>query len=154
MSKNLTIGGIPLRVTGCIQAVDLAPLIGGSAVRGRNTLIPGTAGVIAQPRRITETKVNIDLKVFGYKTFAGASHPNVEDGVGINFGYLVANVVTPPTPPTATRTAALTWGSLTIATKPVQVDADLSPRFVDGPNMITATLRLTFPEGLFVLPTS
>lgn len=148
--RDFTIDGTSVRVPGCCEAFDLAPLIGGSAKRGQDRLLPGTAGVIANPRRKTVTKVNLELKVFGDRDFAGVAHADYDEGLALNMAHLQANVADPPTIGD-TRTGVLTWGSLSIPSKPLVCDDDMSPETSKGGRMILATLRLSFPEGTFDL---
>lgn len=151
MSLDFAIDGVSMRVPGCCEAFDLAPLLAGSAIRGKDRLAPGTAGVIANPRRKTVTKVNIELKLFGTNSFAGVAHADYEEGLARNFAHLQANVTEPIDTGDGTRTAALTWGSLAIPTVRAHVDDNLSPSTVRGGRIIEATLRLSFPDGLFDL---
>lgn len=150
MAETLAIGSVTLDVDGCCKVRDLAPLVSGSDVRGSDRLVPGSAGVIANPRRETVTVVNLQLMLFGAKDFAGVAHPDVRTGLLLNAAYLQENVSRPTGVGDGTRTATLTWQGLAAVVKPVHVLGDLSLAG-DGPNMMRGILRLSFPEGLFDL---
>lgn len=150
MNETLEIDGVSLNVLGFCLAPDLTPLLAGSAQRGEDRLVPGSAGVIANPRRITVTVVNLELLIFGDNTEAGVAHPDARTGIYRNLKYLKDNVTDPTGTGDGTRTATLTWQGEAPVTKPVHVLGSLDTADART-TMVRGVLRLSFPEGLFDL---
>ncbi len=146
----LDIDGVSLNKRLCCQVVDLSELLSGSDERGSDRLVPGTAGVIAYPRRETVTVVNLPIAIFGHYDFAGVAHPDTRTGLALNAAYLQANVTGSSGVGDGTRTATLHWQSLGTVSKPVHVYKKLDLA-ADGPSKMRGILRLSFPEGLFDL---
>ncbi len=150
MNETLTIGGVSLNVRGFCLVPDLTPLLSGSAQRGDDRRVPGTAGVIANRRRRDVTLVNLDLLIFGDNTVAGVPHPNIRTGIYRNLKHLQANVTNPLATGDGTRTATLTWQGETPVSKPVHVLGSIDTADA-GTTMVRGVLRLSFPVGLFDL---
>lgn len=150
MNETLEIDGVSLNVPGFCIVADLSPLLAGSAQRGEDRRVPGSAGVIANQRRIDITVVNLPLMIFGDNTEAGVAHPDIRTGIYRNLKYLQANVTNPTGTGDGTRTATLTWQSETPVTKPVHVLGSIDTADART-TMVRGVLRLSFPEGLFDL---
>lgn len=150
MSEYLAIDGIALNVEGCCKVRDLGPILNGSEHRGSDRLVPGSAGVIANPRRIDVTVVNLPLMLFGRRSFTGTLHPDQRTGLALNVAYIQKNITKPITTGTGTRTATLHWEAQPTLSKPVHVLGGLDLAG-DGPPMLRGVLRLSFPEGVFNL---
>lgn len=150
MNETLDIDGVSLNVLGFCLAPDLTPLLAGSAQRGDDRRVPGTAGVIARPRRNDVTVVNLELLIFGANTAAGVAHPDVRTGIYRNLKFLQQNVTAPTGTGDGTRTATLTWQSEAPITKPVHVLGSIDAADART-TMVRGVLRLSFPQGLFDL---
>ena len=150
MNETLEIDGVSLNVLGFCLVPDLSPLLAGSAQRGSDRPVPGSAGVIANRRRIDVTVVNLELMIFGANTVAGVAHPDVRTGIYRNLKYLQANVTNPTGTGDGTRTATLTWQGETPVTKPVHVLGSIDTSDART-TMVRGVLRLSFPQGLFTL---
>lgn len=56
--------------------------------RGENRMVPGTAGVIANPVRLDQTIVDLELMVMGQNDGAGTPHVSMLQGLDLNLDYL------------------------------------------------------------------
>lgn len=146
----MEIDGLSLELDDCWHVEDYAPVLSGSDQRGEDRLVPGSAGVVANPRRNTVTRVNLRMLVFGWKDWNGAAHATHRAGIGKNSAKLQAAMTSPPTTAGGTRTATYHLDGLPAVSKPVHVLGDMT--FVGyGPYALRGVLRLSFPEGLFDL---
>lgn len=140
------IDGYRFERDGCVTVRDLTPLLSGSALRGRNTLVPHVANVIVNPLRETETFVDLELLIRGDNDSSGVPWGNYREGLALNVAELRSEVAA--LTGTTLRTGALHWHGLDELTKPCRVVAPLACAN-DGPLQIRAVLSLSFPEGLF-----
>ena len=143
----LEIDDIPL-ATPAWEITNLAPLLDGSEVRGSNRLIPGAAGVVAYPRRVTETRVLLPIEIRGYEDPEGDAYDDPFEGLEANLALLVDSLITPGVD--ATRDAVLYLPSGGTRTGPVQIVAPLGLRTA-GRYVLTGVLDLLLPEGQLVL---
>ena len=131
--------------------LDLLELWGFNvATRGANVLIPGTAGQTANPLRITESQHTLEMVITGDVDRFGVVASNPTTQLQTNIDYLRTNVITPPSPPTATRAASLLMPSGATRTANIQVlglDLDASKHLV--PHEIGAFLHIAIPSGVF-----
>lgn len=58
------------------------------ATRGENRRVPGTAGVIANPVRLDQVTVDLELMVMGQNDGTGTPHASMLQGVDENLDYL------------------------------------------------------------------
>lgn len=144
---DLTIDDVPMRCPAW-AILDLTPLWMPAALRGANRIVPGAAGVIANPRRKTETRHDLVLVIAGGVDMNGDPYPERWDGLYTNLAYLKTNVFDPPTGVgVVSRTAELTLPDTSTLTAEVQVD-ELQP--VNKVNAIHVyTIGLTIPMGEF-----
>lgn len=87
---NLTLNGVPMK-TRAWTCPDLTPLWLTPAKRGQDRILPGAAGVIANPRRHTVTQYSLDFRVCGIANQFGV--PTTGSGNGIDeFAQLEYNL--------------------------------------------------------------
>jgi hypothetical protein len=130
--------------------VNLAPLWVEDEFRGDNVALPRINGSRAYPKRLAEGRHDLVLWVRGDADKNGAAHPEVWQGLYANLSALKANVINPPSPPTATRTARLTLpnGTSTL-TANVQFEGLRHEGDLDDPLEAIFTLTLIIPAGRF-----
>jgi hypothetical protein len=144
---DLTIDGVPMRCPAW-AVLDLTDLWLPASVRGNNRIVPGAAGVIANPKRKTITRRSLVLAITGGFDLDGNENANPWVGLRDNIAYLVANVIDPPALPAVTRSAVLSLPDASTATADVQVfDLQLVHK-VDAVG--TWTFELEIPAGEFV----
>lgn len=147
---TLTIAGLALNGPAW-DIPDLTPLWISGEIRGSDRTIPGTAGVLAYPRRRTVTEVDLDMLITGDVSAVGAAYDDAVAGLATNLEVLRATIVEPVTTGDGTRSASLTVPGETFArTGDVHVlGLDLGPliaRFHERA-LIRATLSLSIPAG-------
>lgn len=150
MTTSLTIDTLTLPVDGCCKIRDSGPLLSASAQRGRDRLVPGTRGVIANPRRETVTDLSLDLVIEGRFDFDAIPHVDTREGLAWNVAWLRKFAADPTNTGDGTRVATLDWEGVTPPPKPVHVEGFEVLRS-DGPFVLRGLLFLSFPEGLFDL---
>lgn len=126
---------------------NMIALYGGPGVRGSNRVIPGAAGVLALPRRATETQVSLELVVSGSHDLNGVAYGDPCMGVRLNLRYLVVNLVSPGTAATRAAVLHLPDGVSTLGAQ-VQVLGPLQPARAVA-NHARATIDLLIPAGSF-----
>lgn len=89
MAIGLTIDGQSFDIEGAWEHdTSLGLLLGAVQSRGSNRLVPGSAGVIANPIRPTEVVVDMRLQVYGDRDETGAAHADEYAGLTDNLVYL------------------------------------------------------------------
>lgn len=145
--ENLTISGISL-TTPAWWCGDLAPLADGPDMRGEDVLLPGVAGVVALPRRITVSKRSVHMFITGDYDRFGVAQSNPRIGLQVNCQYLIDNLLLPPGG-NGTRLAVLTMANGTTRSANVHV---LSPLELSaaGHRGRRGVLTLSIPGGYFL----
>ena len=154
----LTIGGISMNRAAWMVGGDedgdgsLFELLTYVEQRGENRLLPGATGVIAYPRRRTETTHELGLIVVGEVDNTGATNADHTLGLYNNLNYLMTNVVVPVVSSTGTRAA--TWdppGGATQRTANIHVTG-LRKRSLSLGNQAIwqGQLLIGIPAGAFV----
>ena len=149
MNEIFRVDGISFNLPGFVLIPDLAPLLGHSAQRGGDPIVPGIPGGDAHAREIDITVVNLNGHIYGRLDHTGAAHPDVRTGMYRNLKFL-QTLTTPPATVAGTRTATLQWQSEPIVTKPVHMLGELQTAD-DNTTRMKAVFRFSFPEGLFEL---
>lgn len=144
--ENLTISGISLATPGW-NCGDLSPLVDGPDLRGEDVLLPGVAGVIALPRRITVSKRSIEMIIFGAFDRFGTPQSNRRVGLQNNTQYLIDNLLLPPGGD-GTRPAVLTMADASTRSAYVHVISPLQLS-ASGQDTRRAVLTLSIPGGYF-----
>lgn len=89
MAVGLTIDGQSFDIDGAWEHdKSIGRLLGALRSRGHSRLVPGSAGVLANPIRPTEVIVDLVLEVYGEKNNLGAAHADVFAGVTDNLIFL------------------------------------------------------------------
>lgn len=115
----------------------------GAPRRGANSLIPGLAGRIPQPRRKDEATRTLEVLIIGDCNATGTPHANRSSGLAANWGTLESSILAW----TGTGvTATLVRPNGVSRSGIVQiVDHDLGETGVEG--ALTLTLDLVLPYG-------
>lgn len=87
---KLTLNGLLLHDS-CIMATDLSMLVDGGDTRGDDILVPGAAGVLAEPRRLTVTRRDVPFWLIGGLSWSGVEQ-EPRQGLIDNFDVLYAAV--------------------------------------------------------------
>ena len=141
--EYLTIGAVIIGTAAC-HATNLQELYS-QAHRGEDRIVPGSAGVVAYPRRLDAIRFRIELIINGRYTSDGALNADPDVGVRANIAEL-KTVTAPVTTGDGTRT--VTW------TRPggsVTADCHVGPLLIGrhvGP-AVFSTLELNVPAGEF-----
>lgn len=145
---TLTINSVSMHVNGAWTITDLHELWLPNAERAGNVIIPGATGQRAYPWRTDASEYLLIMGIAGERNVSGVPYADQIVGLMTNVEYLRANVLVPPTAPTATYSATLTLpGGGTPRTANVQpIHLDIGKRI--GPN-ISAILTLVVPAGRF-----
>lgn len=144
---TLTINSV-LMHTSAWNVLDCTELWLVAAVRGDNITIPYVNGRRALPYRIDEATFALRMAITGDVNSAGVKYADPWVGLQANLDYLRANVVDPPTAPSATRAATLVMPSGVTRTANVQV-LELEILRHGGPHLVDAALHLRIPAGRF-----
>lgn len=155
---GLTIGGVDMiNDFGAWCVLDLTPLWENADVRGENVLVPGSAGVIANPKRRTITDVPLDFVLCGKVDRLGADQADQWQGLDTNLRYLRTNVVDPTGVGDGTRPAVLTspdggssyTGDVHVMDLSLGVKAE-GLDMINGGRIVVAlaTLTLSIPDGV------
>lgn len=144
--ENLTIDGISL-TTPAWWCGDLAPLVDGPDLRGEDTLLPGVAGVVANPRRVTVSKRSVQMFITGDYDRLGVAQTNPRIGLQRNCQYLIDNLLIPPGGD-GTRLAVLTMADETTRSARVHVLPPLELSAA-GHRGRRGVLTLSIPGGYF-----
>jgi hypothetical protein len=119
-------------------------------VRGSDRIIPGSAGVVAYPRRATVTVRSLQMLISGTHDRTGAAVADKFEALQANVDYLLTNVVVPTGATDGTRSAVLTMPDGTTRTEPVHVlGLELGDLSLDGA-WTKAVLELSIPTGRIV----
>lgn len=126
----------------------LLPLYYKMDKRGDNRLIPAAAGVIAYPKRGTETVHSLRLVVTGDVNESGVATADSRAGLAANLAYIFTNVINHAAA-TVTATVQVSGGA-TSKTGAVQVIDLIEDRYnLDSEQGIfTGTLRLNIVGGI------
>lgn len=148
---TLTINGVSMHTAAWVVN-DVRPLYLPNAYRGGNVVIPGASGRRAYPYRVDQASHSLPMWITGVYDRTGAAHSNKYTGLQTNLEYLRANILTPPTAPTATLSASLLMPDATTRTAEVQV-LGVETRGVrasqEHPEVFLAVLELVIPSGRF-----
>jgi hypothetical protein len=145
---TLTINSVSLN-TPAWGILDLSELWASQPpLRGTNVVLPGATGQRPYPRRFNEAKWALHMVISGVCDQTGAPYADEETGLQTNIGYLLANVVDPPTPPAATRAASLLLPDGT-TTRTANVQVTGFDRGAKNHGLMRAVLELTIPGGMF-----
>lgn len=142
---DLTIDGFPLRCPAW-AVYDLTGLWLPAALRGRNRIVPGAAGTIINPKRVTITRHSLVLGVTGGYDQTGAVNPDPWVGLEENLDAIIAAVFDPPVLPDVSRTATLTKPSGTVLTAEVQCFDLQEARGVEAVRVYTFEMELPMGE--------
>lgn len=102
--EHLEIDGLPL-LTPAWVCRSLAPVWESPAVRGEDILIPGAAGVVPKPRRVTVTPITLELDIVGDFDWEGNRHTDQRHGLWTNAAHLNDHLASPPSTTDGTRWA-------------------------------------------------
>lgn len=144
VSEYLTIDGVIIGTEACI-CTNLFVLYS-HAQRGADRLVPGSAGVIANPRRLAPIIHTLELEFFGDYDSSGAATADSHLGLRANIAE-VAAIAQPVTTGDGTRT--VTWTRPDAST--VTADCHVGPLTVGSGSYAyaRATLDLMVPSGAF-----
>lgn len=155
---SLTIGGISMnRPAWAIQGDETGQggfirLWSWFDVRGEDRIVPGAAGVVPFPRRITVTRHDLRILITGDVDETGAVNADPLVGLEENISYIVTNVVNPVVSSTGTRAATLTMPSGSTRTANIHVmGLDIQAAYIDEQRRTIAEGRLmiSIPTGRF-----
>ena len=123
-------------------------------VRGEDRLLPSVTGVIAYPRRVTVTKMDLRLMVVGdVDGQTGAAATDAIETLAANMEYLRANVVAPVVSSTGTRAATLEIPGQSNRTANIHVLKMVTQSYMLAPGCQGAitinTLQISIPSGRF-----
>lgn len=145
---QLTINGVLMHKEGAWNVLNPQILWLPTDERGSNVVISRARGRRAYPWRTDQSSYPLSLLVDGVLDWDGNPYANPWEGLETNLAYLYANVLIPPTAPTAVRAASLLMpsGETRIA--------DVQPKHLGIPNAVenacfTDTLTLVVPDGAF-----
>ena len=139
----LTIGAVIIGTAAC-HATNLQVLYD-EQHRGQDRLVPGSAGVIATPRRLDSVTHILQLVINGRFASSGSAHADPYAGVRTNIAEL-KTITAPVTTGDGTRSVSWTRGGSTVT-----ADCHVGPLLLgqhSGP-ILFATLDLTVPDGAF-----
>lgn len=133
---------------GAWKCLDLSELWLRGEQRGKDRLMPGTAGVVPYKRRITVTEVDLPMVFVGDVHYGtGATNANPISGFQVNLEYFLDNVVEPTGATDGTRAATLTLPSGSTRTANIHVlGLELGRAHKTGK---LATLTISIPTGAF-----
>lgn len=148
---TLTIGGVLLN-TSRWDIPDLSPLWIEAAQRGRDRIIPGSAGVLAYRRRLDVTTHALRILISGDVDEAGAPVADAMIGLEQNVADLRTTVVDPTNVGDGTRAATLVLPSGATMTADVHVTG-LRVSSTRGANrkhaLMVGALQVSIPAGRF-----
>lgn len=144
-SEYLTIGGTVIVGTAACLCTNMFVLYG-HAQRGDDRLVPGSAGVIPNPRRLTAVTHVLELVFFGDYDSNGAATADTHLGLRANIAE-VAAVAQPVTSGDGAR--AVVWTRPDGST--ASADCHVGPLQIGAGTYATAraTLDLNVPTGRF-----
>lgn len=154
---NLTIGTIDMNRPAWAVIGDengeggLVKLWADFDVRGEDRLLPGANGVIAYPRRITETRKDFRLLVVGDVDAAGAPVADSRIGLQANLEYIRTNVLAPVVSSTGTRSATLLMPSGGTRTANIHVLGVVTQSYhlAECGSIWIGTMQIDIPAGRF-----
>ena len=144
---DLTINGVEMMGVAW-QMLDLKVLWEPGKQRGTNRLLPGTSGVKAYRKRVTETPYSMPMVITGFVDRSGAAQANPYAGLENNVSYLRSNVVDPTNVGDGTRASVLTMPSGATRSANIHV-MGLVLGNQAGP-IVLATLEIEIPAGVYV----
>lgn len=114
--------------------------------RGDNRIIPGGVGVIAYPKRVTETVVGLRLAVTGDVNSSGVVNADARAGLATNLKYIADNVVNHTA---SVVTASLALTGMTTISGDVQVIDMIEDRYnhYGDQSIWTGMLRINVVDG-------
>lgn len=117
----LTINSISLHIAGCWNFIDVDQLWVPNAIKGDNLDISGAPGTRALPYDYDESLYVLPGVIGSRRDRTGALHTSVRLGLRLNIKEFEAQIVQPPTAPTAVYAASLTTPDADTLTADVQV---------------------------------
>jgi hypothetical protein len=146
---NLTIDGVAMNCPAW-QVLNLHVLTQPAEQRGNDRLIPGSAGVLAYPRRNTVTRHSLQMLISGTHDRNGSANANSFQQLFTNIDYLNFNVVFPPGTADGTRTAVFSRsGQAVDLTEPIHVLGLELGQVREDAQWIKAVLTISIPSGRF-----
>lgn len=145
---KLTINGIDMH-TPAWNVLDPTPLYMPSDYLGENIRIPGSNGRRAYPLWVDQGHYVLPMLISGEVDLNGSPYADIWIGAQTNLQYLQTNVASPPTAPTATRSASLLMPDGTTLTADVQVFPFRTENLYLQKPLFRATLELIVPAGVF-----
>jgi len=138
----LEVDGLSLKLDGAWQ-IDrsLSRLKGGPPKRGQNTIVPGVAGRLDNPKRLDEGVYDLVMLVKGRKDRLGAPYADEVAGKILNLDYLETRLYEP----TGTLAAVLYMPDASTQTGDVQFDNWTVAK--DEGAVATVTFDLIVPAG-------
>src|SRR5436305_11139291 len=145
--EYLRLAAIPMSNPGFIIN-DLSQLLDGPDQRGTDRILPGAVGVVAFPRRITISKRQCPMTIYGDHDTSGNDTADQCAGLEANITWLIQNVLAIPGTSDGCRAGYLHLaGGVVLGPKRVRV---LSPLQLGayGPRNQRGVLSLEFPSGV------
>jgi hypothetical protein len=105
--RYVALAGLPLS-TPAWELLNIEVLLGGSAMRGENLVIPGASGTRPRRRRITERVVTLEMAITGAYTPEGELNADGAAGLLGNLEALAA-VLDPPATNDSLIAVTLFW---------------------------------------------
>jgi len=96
--EYVTINSVELALDGAWHLIDPTPFLAEGPFRGRDRLVPGSAGAAARPRVLGPLNLVAELRVFGVKNQSGTPYADERLGLRANMEYLRANLLPPYSP--------------------------------------------------------
>lgn len=134
------------------RPIDLEDLWAPPPNRGNNRTVPGVTGQLAKPRLIDARTVDVPFWITGACDQSGTPHSDPMEGFVTNVDTIWAGVVTPPTPPTVTRTSTLTMPDASTRVASILVEGFDYKREQGFGALARAVLTITIPAGAHYEP--
>lgn len=133
------------------QPVAIEKLWKGAPNRGKTRVVPDVAGSIAFAMVAAERTLDVELLITGSVNQAGVAHSDPVEGFVANVDSIWA-LVTPPTPPTITRTSTLTMPNASTRTAAIVVEDFDYSRETGFSTLGRGVLTITIPAGAHYTP--
>lgn len=119
--------------------------------RGEDRLVPGAAGVIPYPRRLTVYQPHLNIAVCGDVDENGDPVADTAEGVEANLAYLMTNVFAQPSNTDGTRSAVLTMPSGATRTADIHILGfeQTFGRLQYRDSVIEGKIHISIPVGAF-----
>lgn len=133
------------------QPTAIEELWKGAPNRGKTRVVPGVNGSTAYARLAAERTIDVELLITGAVDQAGSAHSDPVEGFVANVDSIWA-IVTPPTPPTITRTSTLTMPDASTRVAEIVVEDFEYAREPGFSTMGRGVLTITIPGGAHYAP--